>query len=140
MADFSKGKRKLWPILGIRPKNIRPKIGPKRPPMGQVDLPSAHRRPFSSLLYFCTNLEKNHYKSLLHLLIFCHLIRYFINLLYDLFGHIFYGLMNFSTLYFRPYIFSAFLFSTIKSKPGFFIFETLFLGSGQVKYCPMSEK
>ena len=55
-------KSKLWPILAIRPK-----IGRKRPPMDRVDLfpcaltsvQSAHRRPFSSPLFFLRIMRKN---------------------------------------------------------------------------------
>ena len=48
-----------------------------------------------------------------HLLIFCHLNRSFINLPYDLFDHIFYGLMKFSTPNFRPYFFQALTFNFV---------------------------
>ena len=46
----------------------------------------------------------------------CHLNWSFINLPYDIFSHICYGLMIFSAPNFRPY-FSGLLLSAIKSKP-----------------------
>ena len=66
---------------------------------------SAHRRPFSSLLYFGTYLEKITKKTNIY---------YFS--VYDLFGHIFYGLMNLPPHNFQSYFFRL-LISAIKSKP-----------------------
>ena len=38
MTKFSEGRKIVWPISAIRPKNIMPRIGWKRTPMGQADL------------------------------------------------------------------------------------------------------
>ena len=84
----------LWPISAIRSKNIRP-------------------------LYFCTNLEKNHIKRLTFTNFMSSINRPFINLLYDLFSHIFHGLLNFSAPNFRPYFFGLLIFRWLSQNPYF---------------------
>ena len=93
MAEFLKGRKKLWPISAIRPR-----IGRKTPPMDRLNLCSRvltsvylpYRWPFHFHYIFVLILKK--LKKLNHL------NRPFINLSYDLFGHIFMALSTFRLL------------------------------------------